>query len=74
MLEDDRQFFPPYFAAPVIREDTLKKHPEIATVLNRLAGKLTDQEMARLNALVDLEKKDAKIVAKEWLQTKGFIK
>ena len=74
VLEDDRQFFPPYFAAPVIREDALKNHPEIATVLNRLAGKLTDQEMARLNALVDLEKKDAKIVAKEWLQAKGFIK
>ena len=74
VLEDDRQFFPPYFAAPVIREDTLKKHPEIATVLNRLAGKLTDKEMARLNAQVDLEKKDPKTVAKDWLQAKGFIK
>ena len=74
VLKDDRQFFPPYFAAPVIREDTLKKHPEIATVLNRLAGKLTDKEMARLNAQVDLEKKDPKTVAKDWLQAKGFIK
>jgi glycine betaine/choline ABC-type transport system substrate-binding protein len=74
VLEDDKQFFPPYFAAPIIREDTLKKHPEIADALKLLAGKIDDKEMAALNAKVDLEKKDAKEVAKTWLKEKGIIK
>ncbi len=74
VLEDDKQFFPPYFGAPVVREDTLKKHPEIADALNLLAGKINDQEMASLNAQVDIEKKDAKDVAKNWLKEKGIIK
>lgn len=74
VLEDDKQFFPPYFAAPIVREDTLKKHPEIADALNLLAGKIDDKEMAALNAKVDLEKKDAKEVAKTWLKEKGIIK
>jgi glycine betaine/choline ABC-type transport system substrate-binding protein len=74
VLEDDKQFFPPYFAAPIVREDTLKKHPEIADALKLLAGKIDDKEMAALNAKVDLEKKDAKEVAKTWLKEKGIIK
>ena len=74
VLEDDKQFFPPYFAAPIVREDTLKKHPEIADALKLLAGKISNQEMAALNAKVDLEKKDAKEVAKTWLKEKGIIK
>jgi len=74
VLEDDKKFFPPYYAAPIIREDTLKKHPEIADALKLLAGKLNETEMAKLNAKVDLEKQDPKTVAKEWLQSKGLIK
>ncbi len=74
VLKDDKKFFPPYYAAPIIREDVLKKHPEIADALKRLAGKLDDKEMSRLNAKVDLEKQDPKAVAKEWLQSQGLIK
>lgn len=74
ILIDDKNYFPPYFAAPVVRADLLKKHPEIAPALNRLAGKLDDKTMATLNAKVDLEKKDPKVVAKEWLQSAGIIK
>lgn len=73
VLKDDKQFFPPYYAAPVVREDTLAKHPEIAEVLNLLAGKLDDKEMSSLNAQVDLEKKDAKEVARQWLKDQGLI-
>ena len=74
VLEDDKQFFPPYFAAPIVREDLLKKHPQIADALNLLAGKLDNKQMAALNAQVDLEKKDAKDVAKQWLKSQGLIK
>lgn len=73
VLKDDKHFFPPYYAAPVIREATLQKHPEIADALNALSGKLTDKAMAELNAKVDLEKKDPKSVAKEWLLAQGLI-
>jgi osmoprotectant transport system substrate-binding protein len=74
ILKDDKQFFPPYYAAPIVREDVLKAHPEIADALNLLAGKLDDKQMALLNAKVDLEKKDAKDVAREWLKEQGLIK
>ena len=74
VLVDDKQFFPPYYAAPVVRADLLKKHPEIGKALNLLAGKLDDKTMASLNAKVDLDKKDPQVVAKEWLQQKGILK
>lgn len=73
VLEDDKNFFPPYYAVPIVRMDTLEKYPEIEDLLNSLAGKLTDDEMANLNAQVDIEKKDSKSVAKNWLKENGFI-
>lgn len=74
VLRDDKKFFPPYFAAPIIRNDTLKKYPELEGILNKLADKLTDEEMAQLNAQVDLEKKSPQTVANGWLKSKGIIK
>ncbi|WP_432403496.1 glycine betaine ABC transporter substrate-binding protein [Wukongibacter sp. M2B1] len=74
VLTDDKNFFPTYFAAPIIRMDTLEKYPELEELLNSLAGKLTDNEMANLNAKVDIEKKDSKTVAKDWLKENGLIK
>lgn len=74
VLKDDKNFFPPYYAAPIVRADTLKKHPQIADVLNLVAGKLDDKQMSMLNAQVDLEKKDPKEVARQWLIAQGLIK
>lgn len=74
VLKDDKKFFPPYYAAPIVRADILAKYPEIADALNSLAGKLNDKEMAALNAQVDLDKKDAKEVARAWLKAQGLIK
>ncbi|WP_432667197.1 glycine betaine ABC transporter substrate-binding protein [Wukongibacter baidiensis] len=73
VLKDDKNFFPPYYAAPIIRKDTLEKYPELEEVLNSLAGKIDDSTMASLNSKVDIDKKDAKLVAKEWLKSEGFI-
>ncbi|MFA5523541.1 MAG: glycine betaine ABC transporter substrate-binding protein [Tissierellales bacterium] len=64
-MEDDANFFPPYDAAVLIRNDTLEKYPELEDVLNSIAGILTDEEMASLNAKVDLEQRDPKQVAKD---------
>ncbi|MDI3508658.1 MAG: osmoprotectant transport system substrate-binding protein [Clostridiales bacterium] len=73
ILEDDKQFFPPYYAAPLVRGDLLDKHPEIADALNKLANAITDEDMQQLNYQVDGEGKDAAKVAKEFLQSKGLI-
>jgi glycine betaine/choline ABC-type transport system substrate-binding protein len=74
VLEDDMKFFPPYFAAPVVRMDLLAKAPKMAEVLNRLAGKISDDAMAALNYAVDGKKQDAETVAKEFLKGQGLIK
>ena len=74
VLEDDLKFFPPYFAAPVVRMDLLTKAPKVAEVLNRLAGKISDDDMAALNYAVDGKKQDAEVVAKEFLKDRGLIK
>ncbi|HWT78343.1 MAG TPA: glycine betaine ABC transporter substrate-binding protein [Candidatus Methylomirabilis sp.] len=74
VLEDDKKYFPPYFAAPVVREDLLAKAPEVAEVLNRPAGKIDDGTMARLNFEVAGKKRSPEEVAREYLKAKGWIK
>ncbi|RFU66581.1 glycine betaine ABC transporter substrate-binding protein [Peribacillus glennii] len=74
MLEDDKKFFPPYYAAPIVREETLKKYPELKDVVNGLAGKISEKEMAEMNARVDLDKEDPREVARDFLKKKGLIK
>jgi osmoprotectant transport system substrate-binding protein len=74
LLEDDLPFFPPYYIAPVVRQDTLAKDPELATVLNKLAGKIDEKTIAGLNLQVDDEKKEPADVAREFLKTNGYIK
>ncbi len=73
VLEDDRHYFPPYEAVPVIREQTLRRHPEIASVLAGLAGKISDQEMQRLNYAIDGQHRDAMDVAREFLKNSGLV-
>jgi len=73
-LEDDLKFFPPYFAAPVVRIDLFTKAPHIADILNRLAGKISDETMASLNYTVDGKKQSAEVVARDFLKSQNFIK
>ena len=68
-LEDDRHYFPPYEAAPVTRQSTIQQHPDIAAALDQLAGRLSDGEMRRLNALADVEHQDIATIARDWLRT-----
>ena len=67
VLEDDRHYFPPYEAAPVIRFALLERHPQIRAALQQLAGKIPDDEMRRLNALADVEHRDIATIARDWL-------
>ena len=66
-LEDDRGYFPPYEAAPVIRADLLTRHPGIQGALDELAGRINDATMRRLNVETDVEHKDIAVVARVWL-------
>ena len=70
MLADDRHYFPPYQAVPIVREETLTLHPEVATALEQLAGKISDQDMRRMNYAVDGEHRDIEEVVREFLQSK----
>jgi osmoprotectant transport system substrate-binding protein/osmoprotectant transport system permease protein len=72
-LDDDRRYFPPYDAVPVVRQGTLDKHPELGEVLRKLGGILTVEEMRQLNYRVDGEKRQAKDVVREFLIQKGLI-
>jgi glycine betaine/choline ABC-type transport system substrate-binding protein len=67
LLEDDRSFFPPYEAAPVVRVDFADRHPEAVAALESLAGRLDDATMRRLNHEVDEKKRDPADVAREFL-------
>lgn len=68
MLEDDRHYFPPYDAAPVVGKSTLSRHPKLRSALDELAGQISEEEMRRLNAEVDVEHRDVKQVAAEFLK------
>jgi glycine betaine/choline ABC-type transport system substrate-binding protein len=72
-LEDDLGFFPPYYAAPLVRQELLDEDPAVADVLNSLAGSLDDQTMADLNAQVDVEGEEPEDVARAFLEEQGLI-
>lgn len=73
VLEDDQKFFPPYYAVPLINPETLQEHPEIESVLSLLHPLLTNEVMIQLNYLVDVEKKDPRDVAHQFLVEKKLI-
>jgi osmoprotectant transport system substrate-binding protein len=66
-LEDDRHFFPPYEAVPVIRQQTIQEHPDVARVLAELDGKISNAQMQRMNYAVDGQHRDPREVAREFL-------
>lgn len=74
VLKDDKNFFPPYYAVPIVKEETLKEHPELEEALNTLAGTLSDDKMRKLNYKVDSLKESPAKVAKEFLKEEGLIK
>lgn len=72
-LTDDRGFFPPYNAAPVVRADVLAAHPTLAAVLQELGGQLDDAAMRRLNYAVDGRQRSPRQVARAFLEQAGLI-
>jgi osmoprotectant transport system substrate-binding protein len=73
VLEDDRHYFPPYEAVAVVRQQTLQEHPEVGQAIAALGGKISDQEMQKLNYALDGQHRDAADVAREFLRSKGLV-
>lgn len=73
ILEDDQNFFPPYYAAPLVRAETLGKYPQIEGILNSLAGQISDATMQGLNYEVDEEGRKAREVAREFLVSADLL-
>lgn len=74
VLADDRHYFPPYFAAPLVRQDALQRVPGLREALNGLAGRIDDTQMQRLNHAVEAEKRDFREVAVEFLRSRGLTR
>ena len=73
VLEDNKNFFPAYQAATLIRKETLDKYPELEEVLEKLTGQISDDEMIQMNYQVEKENMDPRDVAEQFLKAKGLI-
>ena len=74
VLDDNRHAFPPYGAAPVVRQATLNRYPDLGPTLNRIAGKLTDSVMTELNYRADYLHQSPEIIARDFLKKTGLYK
>jgi osmoprotectant transport system substrate-binding protein len=73
VLADDKHYFPPYEAVPIIREQTTQQHPDVAKTLADLAGKISDSEMQQMNYAVDGQHQDTQEVVREFLKRKQLV-
>lgn len=71
-LKDDKHYFPPYHVAPLVRGETLRKHPVLRELFSKLADVITDKKMAELNFRVDHKKESPSQVAKDFLTQMGL--
>ena len=71
-LEDDRHYFPPYEAVPLVREDSLRRWPQIGVAMQRLAGKVSDEDMRAMNLAVESQHRDVADVVREFRARKGL--
>ena len=73
VLEDDKQFFPDYALTPVVRQETLDAHPDLAAQMNELSSLLDDETMASLNASVDVDRETIEDVAADFLEENELL-
>lgn len=72
LLEDDRQFFPPYDAVPIYRKEFAEQHPEVIRILNQLAGTLDEKKMQALNYRYEVDRIPLATVAFDFLNEQGL--
>jgi osmoprotectant transport system substrate-binding protein len=71
-LEDDKRYFPPYQAVPLVREESLRRWPQIQTALDSLAGKITADDMRAMNEAIDGQHHDPAEVVREFRNRKSL--
>jgi osmoprotectant transport system substrate-binding protein len=71
-LVDDKHYFPPYDAVPIVRRDALAKFPQLRAALSDLANKISAEEMRRLNAEVDADQRDPAAVVRNFRMSKSL--
>ena len=71
-LRDDRHYFPPYDAVPIVRRKALEENPALRAALADLAGKISAEEMREMNAAVDAGQRDVRAVVREFREAKGL--
>ena len=74
VLEDDRKAFPQYNVAPTVRAEFLARYPQVRGPLETVSRALTNEQMIELCRQVDVEGRDAGVVARDWMVTRGFIR
>lgn len=72
VLEDDRGYFPPYDAVPIVRRDAFERFPQLRGVLRQLAGRVTAADMRRMNYAVDGERRDVAEVVRSFRRSRGL--
>ncbi len=72
VLQDDKHYFPSYGAVPVVRQDLLRRYPEVGRALAELAGKISAEEMQKMNYAVDGQHREAAQVVREFRARKGL--
>jgi osmoprotectant transport system substrate-binding protein len=72
-LDDDKKFFVDYNAALTVRQETLSKYPAIKSLMAPVSKALTDEEITKLNAKVDVDGETESDVAKQWLDDKKLL-
>ena len=72
VLEDDRHYFPPYDAVPVARRQTLARYPAVRAALAQLAGRISEEDMRRMNYAVDRQHRDVRDVVREFLWSRQW--
>ena len=72
VLQDDKHYFPPYQAVPLVREEALTRWPQMRRAFDSLAGKVTAEEMQSMNEAVDGEHRDPAEVVRQFRQAHGL--
>jgi osmoprotectant transport system substrate-binding protein len=73
VLEDDRHYFPPYEAVPIVRPQMLQEQPPVQAAIQDLLGRISADDMRHLNYAVDGEKKDASQVVEQYLREHRLV-
>lgn len=73
LLTDDNVFFETFDAGTIVRKDTLEKYPELQGILEKMNGLISEEEMQQMNYEVEVNGKEDKEVARQFLEEKGLL-